>query len=196
MENSGKKSFSVLIVVIVILVLVIGWFASSYNSLVVLQTKIAGEWSNVEVQYQRRADLVPQLVETVKGAANFEKGTLTAVTEARTQWLNAQSGASRVDEIAAANTFDSALSRLLVTVESYPALTATENFKGLQAQLEGTENRIAVARKNYNDSVLPYNTAILKFPKVFIAKLFGFDTEEYFVASDGSDQAPTVNFSN
>ncbi|MEK7672691.1 MAG: LemA family protein [Patescibacteria group bacterium] len=179
----------------VIAVLVL-WFGGTYNSLVGLQTKTDSALAQIEVQYQRRADLVPQLVATVQGAANFEKGTLTAVTEARTQWLNVNEnpGSTLEQKISASNNFDSALSRLLVTVEAYPNLTATENFRTLQDQLEGTENRVAVARKDFNDVVTSYNTKIRRFPSNLVAGMFGFEKYPFFEAAEGSDKAPEVKF--
>lgn len=179
-----------------IVVLLALWVISVYNGLITMRTGIEKSWAQVEVQYQRRADLVPQLVATVQGAADFEQSTLTAVTEARTQWLNAQNNpnASLGDQIQAANAFDSALSRLLVTVESYPQLKATENFQALQDQLEGTENRIAVARKDFNDTVNPYNVDVQRFPGNIVANIFGFEKYPFFEAAAGADKAPAVNF--
>ncbi len=179
-----------------VVVVIALWVMGVYNGLVTMRTQIDANWAQVEVQYQRRADLIPQLVSTVQGAANFEQGTLVAVTEARTQWLNTKNdpNASLDSQIQSANNFDSALSRLLVTVESYPQLTATETFKTLQDQLEGTENRVAVARKDFNETVTPYNVKTQRFPGNIVAKLFGFDKYPFFESAAGSENAPEVKF--
>ncbi len=190
------KTIRPLWIIIGILALLALWGVGSYNHFVTLNATVESQWAQVETQYQRRADLVPQLVATAEGAANFERGTLTDVTEARTNWLGTQSdpNATREDQIAAANAFDSSFSRLLVSVESYPALTATQTFITLQSQLEGTENRISVARSDYNDSVKDFNTATARFPAVIFARIFGFEGKEFFQATDGSEIAPTVDF--
>ncbi|MDB4978040.1 MAG: LemA protein [Candidatus Peribacteria bacterium] len=179
--------FGILGVVIVLLL----WSFGSYNGLIRSKAAVDNSWAQVQTQYQRRFDLVPNLVSTVKGAANFEQQTLTQVTEARTKFL---SGGSRSDQIAAAGQFESALSRLLVTVEAYPQLKATQAFSDLMAQLEGTENRIAVARKDYNDAVTTYNVKVRSFPAVIFASIFGFGPEKLFESSQGASQAPAVNF--
>ncbi len=178
----------------IIALVVIGWLGTSYNSFVSSHLAVNQSWAQVETQYQRRFDLVPNLVETVRGAANFEKSTLTAVTDARSAWAQANQAGSRSDVIGAAQGFDSALSRLLVTVESYPQLKATEQFAGLAAQIEGTENRIAVARKDYNDSATAYNTRISLFPGKLLASLFGFAPEPLFKSAGGAENAPNVQF--
>jgi LemA protein len=191
-----KIIIPLLIVLSLIIVFAIGavlWGVGIYNGFVGMDEGVQTAWSQVEVQYQRRADLVPQLVSTVEGAADFEASTLQAVTEARTNWLNAGEG-SIEDQMSAANSFDSALSRLLVTVESYPTLSATENFLTLQAELEGTENRVAVARFDYNTEAKGFNTAIKKVPAMLIANLFGFDAYPYFESDEGSEEAPAVEF--
>lgn len=186
-------------VLVALLIIAFGmyrWVVGSYNTLVSLDGKVQNEWSQVEVQYQRRADLIPQLVETVQGAADFESSTLTDVTEARTNWLNSASDPSATIEgqMGAMNSFDSALSRLLVTVESYPTLTATSTFETLQSQLEGTENRVAVARQDYNDTATAYNIEIKKFPMLFFAGFFGFENYPLFESDSGTENAPTVDF--
>lgn len=168
------------------------WFFSSYNGLVMQKETVDNGWRQVETQYQRRFDLVPNLVSTVKGAANFEQSTLTAVTEARTQWLNA--GGNREAGVLAAQNLDGALSRLLVSVEAYPQLQATQAYRDLMTQLEGTENRIATARKDYNDVVLDYNIRVRTFPGNIVASIFGFQPEAGFQSAPGSDAAPTVQF--
>lgn len=191
-----KGKFPAWVAVLGILVILGLWLMGVYNGLVAAQGNVDNAWAQVEVQYQRRADLIPQLVATVEGAADFESSTLQAVTEARTNWLNVSqdSEASINDQIAASNQFDSALSRLLVTVESYPTLTATEGFITLQSQLEGTENRVSVARKDFNDASTTYNVKIRKFPTNIIAGLFGFEAYDLFEATEGSEVAPTVEF--
>jgi LemA protein len=180
---------NIIIGVVVVLLL---WIFSTYNTLVGSRGAVDNSWAQVQTQYQRRFDLVPNLVATVKGAANFEQSTLTAVTEARTKWMNA--GGNRTEQIGAAQSFDGALSRLLVTVEAYPQLKATQAFMDFMAQLEGTENRIAVARKDFNDAVFSYNVRVQRFPGSLAAAMFGFSTEKSFEAAPGSDVAPAVDF--
>jgi LemA protein len=145
----------------------------------------------VETTYQRRVDLIPNLVSTVSGAADFEKSTITQVTEARTQWLSA---GSIPDKVAAAQDLESAIARLLVTVEAYPQLQATQAFRDLMVQLEGTENRISEARRDFNDAVRAYNIAVKTFPRNLIAGFFGFSEEKPFEAAPGSEVAPKVDF--
>ncbi len=169
------------------------WAISSYNGLLTSRGLVTNRWAQVETQYQRRFELVPNLVSTVKGAANFEQSTLTSITEARSAWTKA--GSDRTGQIAAAGSFEQALSKLIVSVEAYPTLTATQGFRDLQVQLEGTENRIAVARKDYNDAVFAYNLHVQRFPGNIIAKLFSFTSEQPFEAVAGSEKAPTVDFS-
>ncbi len=176
---------------IAVVVLLVLWVFSGYNSLVTQRQNVETAWNNVETVYQRRFDLVPNLVNTVKGAASFEQDTLTAVTAARTQWQNA---GSRADRVEAAGDFDSALSRLLVTVEAYPQLKATEAFRDLMTQLEGTENRISTERRDYNEAVRTYNLTVKRFPGVILASIFGYDAEPGFEASEGASSAPSVNF--
>lgn len=176
---------------IAVVVLIALWVFSGYNSLVTQRQNVDTAWSNVETVYQRRFDLIPNLVSTVRGAADFEQGTLTAVTEARTQWQNA---GSRGEQVAAAGEFDSALSRLLVTVEAYPQLQATQAFRDLMTQLEGTENRISTERRDYNLVVRDYNLAVKRFPGVILASIFGYEAEPGFEATEGSETAPSVNF--
>lgn len=182
-------------VALIILGLIV-WVMNIYNGFITLQTTVDEGWAQVETQYQRRADLIPNLIATVQGAADFEEGVLTEVTEARTNWLNtsADSSASIDDQMAAAQGFDSALARLLVTVENYPTLTATENFLGLQSQLEGTENRISVARRDYNALVTDYNVAVRVVPANIIAGMFGFEAYPFFESDEGAEEAPVVEF--
>jgi LemA protein len=173
--------------------------AASYNHLVTLQEGVKSAWSQVENVYQRRADLVPNLVETVKGAAAFEKQTFTAVTEARARVgqvnFGAVPNAQQLQQFQSAQDgLSSALSRLLVVAERYPDLKATENFRDLQAQLEGTENRIAVERRRFNEAAQAFNTARRRFPTVVIASMFGFGEKPYFQAAPGSEKPPQVKF--
>ena len=178
-------------IILLVVVILGGWMWATYNGLITAEGNVAAKWSNVETDYQRRFDLVPNLVSTVKGAANFEQETLTQITEARTKWMAGGSADSRV---AAANQFESALSRLLVTVEAYPQLNATQAFRDLMTQLEGTENRIGVSRKDYNEAVFAYNVKVRRFPSNMLAGLFGFAPKESFAAAEGAENAPTVNF--
>ena len=173
------------------------------NGLVSKEEGVESAWAQVENQYQRRADLVPNLVNTVRGAADFEQETLTAVIEARSQATSINVSADDLNDPAKIAQFQQAqaqlsgaLSRLLVTVERYPELKANANFRDLQAQLEGTENRIATERKRFNDAAQSYNTAIRRFPASVIASIGGFDRKAYFEAEEGAAQAPTVDFSN
>ncbi|MFH1444754.1 MAG: LemA family protein [Candidatus Peregrinibacteria bacterium] len=180
-----------LIALLVVLIVVIGWAWAGYNGFIGQEENVKNAWAQVETTYQRRIDLIPNLVNTVKGAADFEQSTLLAVTEARTQWLNA---GSRGEQVAAAQGMESALARLLVTVEAYPELKATEAYRDLMTQLEGTENRITVARRDYNNAVQQYNVAIRRFPAMLLARIFGFAQETPFEAIEGADVAPTVDF--
>jgi LemA protein len=188
-----RRSY-VLWIVLAVVVLLGLWLFSGYNSLVTEHENVDTSWAQVETQYQRRADLIPNLVNTVKGAANFEQGTFTAVTAARSQWQQASQANDRAGEIKAAQQFDSALSRLLVTVEAYPQLQATQAFRDLMTQLEGTENRVNVARIDYNNTVRSYNLAVRRFPGSVLAAMFGYQAQEFFAAQPGSETAPTVNF--
>lgn len=187
--------------ILLIIFLVFTYGVSKYNQLVSLNEEVNKSWSQVENQYQRRFDLIPNLVETVKGVANFEKETYTAVTEARAKVGQIQITPQMLEDPkaferfqAAQDNLSSALSRLLVTVENYPQLKANENFLQLQAQLEGTENRISVERKRFNEAVQNFNTAIKRFPTNIIAGMFGFKEKQYFKAVTGAETAPKVQF--
>lgn len=192
----------VLVVLGVLVLLVVAIAGGSYNRLVRLQQAVDTEWAQVQNVYQRRADLVPNLVATVSGAANFEKSTLTEVTQARASVgqvkLNPSSAPTDAAKLAefdrAQGQLSSALSRLLVVSEQYPQLRATQNFQDLQAQLEGTENRISVERRNFNQAVQQYNTAIKSFPAVFYAGIMGFKERPYFAATPGAETPPKVQF--
>jgi LemA protein len=189
-------------IIVVAVIIVVLSVAGTYNSLVRLDQTVQTQWAQVENQYQRRADLVPNLVETVKGAADFEKSTFTAVTEARAKVGQIQVSADKLNPETfakfqeAQDGLSSALSRLLVVMEKYPDLKATENFKTLQAQLEGTENRIAVERMRFNEAAKAFNTKRLSFPTVLIAGFFGarFNEKPYFKAQAGAETAPKVKF--
>ena len=199
----GKLALGCLGILIVVVVIAAISFAGTYNHLVTLGQDVDKSWSEVENQYQRRADLVPNLVQTVQGAATFEKSTLTAVTEARASVGRATvtPGKAPTDAEslaryqAAQDQLGSALQRLLVVSENYPELKANQNFRDLQAQLEGTENRITVARGRFNDSAQAYNTVLKRFPTNMIAGFFGFKERPYFKATTpGAEQAPKVQF--
>jgi LemA protein len=192
----------ILAVVVVIGLILVAVAGGSYNRLVRLSQGVDKQWAQVQNVYQRRADLIPNLVQTVAGAANFEKSTLTEITAAR-----ASVGQVKVDPNSAPTDpaklaefekaqgqLSSALSRLLVVVERYPDLKANANFQGLQAQLEGTENRISVERGRFNESVQAYNTAIKSFPANFYSGMFGFKEKPYFTATPGAETPPKVQF--
>ena len=172
----------------------------SYNSMVKLDEDVKGKWGAVQAQYQRRTDLIPNLVATVKGAANFEKSTLTDVIEARAKATSVQVDPTKLtpESIqqfqAAQGQLSQALGRLMVVTENYPTLKSNENFLGLQAQLEGTENRINVARLDFNTAVQDYNSKVRTFPANLTAKMFGFTEKGYFQAEAGSDKAPKIEF--
>jgi LemA protein len=189
-----------LIVIVVILLLGGMYGCSSYNGLVQKDETVNEAWAKVQSQYQRRADLIPNLVNTVKGAADFEKSTLTGVIEARSKATSMNLNADQLtpENIqkfqAAQEQLSGALSRLLVTVERYPDLKANQNFLELQAQLEGTENRIAVARNDFNTVVKDYNQSVRSFPTNIFAGMFGFPVKGFFEASQAAQNAPTVQF--
>jgi LemA protein len=190
-----------LVVVFVVIVFALGALGK-YNALVKLDQNVNQTWAQVQNVYQRRADLIPNLVNTVQGAANFEKSTLTAVTEARASvgrlTINQNQAPATAQQLeqfqAAQGQLGNALSRLLVVAERYPELKANANFQQLQAQLEGTENRIAVERRSFNQAVQDYNTAVRSFPTVIYAGLMGFHAKPYFHAEAGAEKAPNVNF--
>jgi LemA protein len=195
-----KSKNLVLIVVIGAILLLGGCGCGGYNKMVGLDQNVKGKWGNVQSEYQRRSDLIPNLVNTVKGAANFEKETLTKVIEAR---ANATKVNINADDLSpeklaqfqqAQGEVSSALSRLLVTVERYPELKANQNFLNLQSQLEGTENRIKVSRNDFNTAVQDYNTVVKSFPTVLYAGMLGFKEKGFFAADPGADRAPDVNF--
>lgn len=186
--------------IILIIIAVAAGLMFSYNSLVQAETKIDSVWASLESSYQRRADLIPNLVNTVKGQANFEQQTLTNVIEARAKATQTKIDPSNLTEEQLnefqqnQNQVGSALSRLLVTVEQYPQLKANEGFMNLQAQLEGTENRINVARNKFNEAARIYNEKVRQFPTKLAAMIFGFKAKPYFKSAAGAENAPTVNF--
>lgn len=195
-----KKSLVILLCVVGLLALVVWYSVSSYNNMVLMEEGLPGAWANVETQYQRRSDLIPNLVSTVKGYAQHESETLEGVVAARSK---ATQMTLDVDNLTpeklqqyqqAQGEVSSALGRLLAITENYPDLKANEQFSELQEQLEGTENRISVARRNFNDAVLAYNSYIRRFPNNIIAGMFGFDKKAYFEAAEGAEQAPKVEF--
>lgn len=195
------KKGTIALIVVVVLILFGGCSAGrAYNKMVTMEEGINKSWANVETQYQRRADLIPNLVNTVKGYATHEQETLDQVIEARSRatqvTLNAEDiTPDRLQQYQQAQgEVSQALGRLMMIAENYPDLKANQNFMELQAQLEGTENRISVARKDFNDASMAYNSYIRKFPANIIAGIFGFDTKSYFEAAEGTDRAPEVNF--
>ncbi|MFB6279602.1 MAG: LemA family protein [Salinibacter sp.] len=198
MRSKGAITLAVLVLVLG----VVGCGAtSSYNSLVQSDEQVQQAWANVQAAYQRRADLIPNLVETVQGAADFEQETLTSVTEARAKATSVQVSPENLDNPQKLRQYQQAqsalgksLGRLLAVSENYPKLQATQAFSDLQAQLEGTENRITVARRDYNNAVRKYNTQVRSFPTVLFAGLMGFEPKTPFEAETGADQAPDVSF--
>jgi LemA protein len=198
MRSKGAITLAVLVLVLG----VVGCGAtSSYNSLVQSDEQVQQAWANVQAAYQRRADLIPNLVETVQGAADFEQETLTSVTEARAKATSVQVSPENLDNPQKLRQYQQAqsalgksLGRLLAVSENYPKLQATQAFSDLQAQLEGTANRITVARRDYNNAVRKYNTQVRSFPTVLFAGLMGFEPKTAFEAETGADQAPDVSF--
>lgn len=192
-----KKSTIIIIVVAVVAII---WAVTSYNGLVKMDEGVGTAWSNVENQYQRRADLIPNLVNTVKGYASHEKETLDAVVTARTRATQMTVSADDLTPEKlqayqkAQGEVGTALGRLLAITENYPDLKANQNFLELQAQLEGTENRISVERRNFNEAAKSYNTAIRTFPRNLLAGMFGFEKRPYFEAEEGASKAPEVKF--
>ena len=192
-----KKSTIGLIVVICAIAI---WLISSYNGMVKMDEEVSSAWSNVENQYQRRADLIPNLVNVVKGYASHEKETFEAVVSARSKATQVTVDPENLtpeklqEYQKAQGELGATLGRLLAITESYPELKANENFKELQAQLEGTENRISVERRNFNEIARTYNSAIRSFPRSIIAGMFGFEKRPYFEAEEGANKAPEVKF--
>ena len=193
-----KKTTTIIIIAIIAAIAI--WTVWGYNDLASMDENVSSQWANVETQYQRRADLIPNLVNTVKGYAAHEQETLKGVVEARSKATQIKLDASELtpEKLAqfqqAQGELTTALNKLLAIREAYPDLKANQNFLELQAQLEGTENRINVARKNFNDAAKDYNTAIRRFPKNILAGMFGFDKRAYFEAQEGAEVAPKVEF--
>jgi LemA protein len=181
-------------------ILAVVWGVRTYNQMVTMNQGVESQWGNVETTYQRRNDLIPNFVNTVKGAANFEQTTLTQVIEARANATKVTIDPTKLTEQnlaqfqQAQGEVSSALSRLMVVVEKYPELKATQNFRDLQVELEGTENRIATERRKFNETVLPFNSFIKRFPNSLIAGIGGFESKPYFKAAEGADKAPEVKF--
>ena len=197
-----KKSWLIIGILVVLVIILYSSFKGTYNNMVQLDEAVTTSWSTVQTQYQRRADLIPNLVNTVKGFAAQEKSVLTGVVEARAKATSIQIDPSKLTEAniqqfqQAQGQVSSALSRLLAVVENYPELKSNQNFLELQAQLEGTENRIAVARDRFNKSVQAYNTYIRQFPNSILASMFGFDRRAQFQATENAQKAPEVQFNN
>ncbi|MFC2770716.1 MAG: LemA family protein [Porphyromonas endodontalis] len=197
--TKNKKPF-ILIGIVALLILIVGWFMKGYNGMVNEDENVNLQWAEVENQYQRRLDLIPNLVNVVKGYAAHEKETLEGVIEARAKATQTTIDPSNMTEEQLANFqkaqdgLSGALNRLMVVVEKYPELKANENFLQLQAQLEGTENRITVARKGYNDAATIYNKKVRSFPNNMLAGIFGFSVRPQFKAQEGAESAPMVQF--
>ena len=199
--SKSRRGLTITIIVVAVVLLLVFWGVGQYNSMVVLDEQVNTSWSQVENQYQRRADLIPNLVETVKGYASHERETLEGVINARAKASQpiVQAGDGMTQEQLnqfqqAQGDLTSALNRLMVVVERYPELKADENFRQLQAQLEGTENRITTARMDFNNEAQQYNTKVRRFPTNIFAGLFGFHQRPYFQAEAGAEQAPQVKF--
>lgn len=195
-----RKTLIILGIVLVAVFLLYRLFVGTYNNMVEKDVKVQNAWAQVENVYQRRLDLIPNLVSTVKGAAEFEKSTLTAVIEARANATQIKVDASKLnaEQIAkfqeAQGSLSTALGRLMVVAENYPALKANQNFLDLQVQLEGTENRITEERRKFNEEVQSFNAYIRKFPQILLAGMYGFQNKAFFAAENGAEKAPKVEF--
>jgi len=201
MAKKLSNSMKILIGIGVFLLIIVLWFVGSYNGLIRASAEVDESFANIETQYQRRADLIPNLVESVQGAVKFEKETQTEIAALRTNAVAAREALKNAntqqEKLAAMNQIDSAASTfsgLNINVENYPQLKATENFLNLQAQLEGTENRVAVARNRYNDKVKVFNVKIRKIPTVIIANMFGYEKQPFFESQPGTENVPKVDF--
>lgn len=186
-----KKSTIIILVIAVVIVLIIGMLGISYNGIVSKSEEVDNKFATIDTMLQRRADLIPNLVNTVKGYASQEKEVINSVTEARAKLAGAGTVAEKSE---ADGELTSALNRLMIVVENYPDLKSSQNFAQLADELEGTENRIAVARKDYNDAVKTYNVKVKKFPTNLIVGMFGYEQKDYFEASEGSKEVPDVQF--
>lgn len=186
--------------VLLVIIGFISWGVKAYNGMVTMQEGVTSQWGNVQTQYQRRADLIPNFVNTVKGAANFEQETITKVIEARAKATQVTIDPTKMTAEnmkqfqAVQGELSSSLSRLMAVVEQYPDLKATQNYRDLQVTLEGTENRISVERQKFNDVARAFNVYIRRFPQNFIAGMFGFTAKPYFEAAQGAEKAPQVTF--
>ncbi len=195
-----KKGIWILLIVVVVVLGIFFWLKGTYNGLVERSQAVGAQWANVENQYQRRADLIPNLVNTVKGYAAHEKSTLEGVVDARAKATRMQVNFDNLNEqtlakyAQAQGELSSALSRLMAISEAYPDLKANQNFRDLQTQLEGTENRIATERRRFNEMVQAYNVYVQQFPRNLIAGMFGFTPKSYFAAEAGAEKAPEVRF--
>lgn len=195
-----KKGIWILVIVIVVVLGIFFWLKGTYNGLVERSQGVAAQWANVENQYQRRADLIPNLVNTVKGYAAHEKSTLEGVVDARAKATQMQVNFNDLNEqtlakyAQAQGELSSALNRLMAISEAYPDLKANQNFRDLQTQLEGTENRIATERRRFNEMVQTYNVYVQQFPRNLIAGMFGFTPKSFFAAEAGAEKAPDVQF--
>lgn len=195
-----KKKFIPIIIVVAIVVILVAWAVGAYNGLVIKDENCSKQWSKVESQYQRRMDLIPNLVNTVKGYASHEEATLLKVIEARNQASQVKIDAENMTQEQlnefqkSQENLSSAIRGLNIVVEKYPDLKANQNFLELQSQLEGTENRIAVERQRYSDVVNEYNTSVRRFPNSIFASIFGFDKKPYFESQTGAENAPKVEF--
>ena len=195
-----SKNTKLILIIVGILVVLVLSIVGIYNKMTNLDEAAISAWQKVEAEYQRRADLIPNVVNTVKGAADYERGTLEAVIEARSNATSMKIDPSNLTEEnlaayqQAQDQLSSAISRLIVVVERYPELKANANFEHLITELEGTENRIKTARNNFNEAVQTYNTTIRRFPNNMFAGMFGFEKKAYFQAKEGAENAPEVNF--
>ncbi len=193
-----KRGWITLAVVVIIVLVLFSWFKGTYNNMVTRSEAVQAQLGNIENQYQRRADLIPNLVNTVKGYASHEESTFTQVVEARAKatqtQLNMDDAAAMAKYVQAQGELSSALNRLMAISENYPDLKANQNFLDLQTQLEGTENRIAVERRKYNESARDFNTYIKMFPRNLLSGMFGFAPINYFEAQEGAQEVPTVSF--
>lgn len=195
-----KKKFIPIIIVAAVIVILVAWAVGAYNGLVIKDENCSKQWSKVESQYQRRMDLIPNLVNTVKGYASHEEATLLKVIEARNQASQVKVDAENMTQEQLNNfqqsqeNLSTAIRGLNIVVEQYPDLKANQNFLELQSQLEGTENRIAVERQRYSDVVNEYNTSVRRFPNSIFASMFGFDKKPYFESQTGAENAPKVEF--
>jgi LemA protein len=200
MKKGCIVSLIIVGVIAFVVILTFMWGTKVYNNMVTMNEGVTSQWGNVETTYQRRSDLIPNFVNTVKGAANFEQTTLTQVIEARAKATSVTIDPTKMTAEnmqafqAAQGQVSSALGRLMVVMEQYPELKATQNFRDLQVELEATENRISVERRKFNEVAMTYNTFIKRFPQSFIAGMFGFAAKPYFEAAEGAEKAPEVKF--